>query len=122
MSPGARFFLGGVSILLGAMMIIIAPDDDNRLGFYGFGAFGIGIGLTCFTSGRVQALFGSIVASCVVLSGVSYLVWELSSGSMLSGSRSSPSVLNALRFNAVFSVPAAIYVWKVRFGVGRSTT
>lgn len=122
MSPAARYLLGGVSILLGAMMVLIAPDDDNRVGFYGFGAFAICIGLACFTNGRLRALFGSVVAACVVIAGVSYLVSELTYGQWVSGSRSSPSMVNALLFNAVFSVPCAAYVWKMRFGIRRNAS
>jgi uncharacterized membrane protein len=121
-SKGARFFLGSIAVLLGAMMIFIAPEDENRLVFYGFGAFCISIGITCFTSGRVRAFFGSVVGMCVVVAGLSYLGWELASGPLVSSSRSTPSVLNAVLFNLVFGIPAATYVWRARFGIRADAT
>ena len=122
MSKGARFFLGSIAILLGAMMIFIAPEDENRMGFYGFGAFCISIGITCFTSGRLRAFFGSVLGTCVLVAGLSYLGWALASSPVVSGSRSTPSVLNAVLFNLVFGVPAVIYVWSARFGVRADAT
>lgn len=119
MSFGARLLLGTISLVFGAMMILMASGVEHRWGFYGFGAFCVSIGAACFTTGRVRDLFGSLIASGIVAAGIAYLVAEISSGPPVSGSAAAPSVLNALLFNVVFSLPAAVYLWRTRFGFGR---
>jgi len=119
MSRGARFFLGGIAILLGLLMALIAPDDSARLFFYAFAAFCFLIGLVCFTQGRTRQFCGSVIALCLFAAGVWYLIAQLQAGTVVSGSRSQPSVLNAIVFNVVFGLPAVVYIWRVRFGFAR---
>lgn len=122
MSFGARLLPGTVSLLFGAMLVFMAPDVEHRWGFYGFGAFCLSIGLACFTTGRVRDLLGSLIASTVVMAGIAYLVAQISSGPVISGSTASPSIVNALLFNVVFSLPAIVYLWRAQFGFGNRAT
>ena len=119
MSFLARLLLGSVAAILGGLMIFIAPNDDVRIGFYVFGAFCVCIGAACATSGRVQALFGSIVAACVLSAGVAYLVHQVLHGSLLPVNLASPSVLTAFLFNLLFGLPSAMFLSKLRFGFSR---
>lgn len=118
MSFAARLLLAAFALLFGVTMILIASDVEHRWAFRGFGAFCLCIAVACFTRGRLGDLFGSLVASGVVMAGIAYLVAEISSGPALSASRTEPSIVSALLFNLVFSLPAAIYLWRVRFGLG----
>lgn len=119
MSFAARLLLAAFALLFGATMILIASDVEHRWAFRSFGAFCLCIALACFTRGRLGDLFGSLVASGIVIAGIAYLVAEISSGSAFSGNRAEPSVVNALLFNLVFSLPAAVYLWRARFGLAR---
>jgi hypothetical protein len=122
MSLVARIIVGSITLLIGVMMIFIAPDDENRPFSHVFGAFCAAIGIAYFTTGRVRAFFGSLVCVCVVAAGLSYLGSTVASGTWFSGSRSSPSVLNAVFLNLVFGVPAALYLWKWGFGLRTAST
>ena len=119
MSRGARFFLGGIAVLLGLLMALIAPDDRTRLFFYGFAVFCFLIGVVCFTQGRSRQFCGSVIGLCVLVAGAWYLATQLQAGPLVSGSRSQPSVLNAVFFNVVFGLPSIAYIWRTRFGFAR---
>jgi len=119
MSRGARFFLGGIAILLGLLMALIAPDGSARFFFYAFAAFCALIGLVCFTQGRTRQFCGSVIGVCVIGTGIWYLTTQLLAGPVVSGSRAQPSVLNAVLFNVVFGLPSVFYVWRTRFGFAR---
>jgi hypothetical protein len=104
--------------LFGVVMILIAPTAEKPVGHYLFGGFCLSIVVICFTSGKVQRLFGSIVATMVLATTTWYLLSEIGGGPMASGSRSRPSIVNAILAFLAFGVPSAMYLWRARFGVG----
>jgi uncharacterized membrane protein len=119
MSLFPRMLLTCVASLFGVMMIAIAPPTDKAAFFYAFGAFCLAIASACVTRGRVAEFFGSVIGVSVLAIGVWYVFRMFADGPMVSGSRSQPSLLNALLFAFTFSAPSALYVWRARFGFRR---
>ena len=118
-----RLILAVVAALFGVMMIAIAPPTDKAVFFYGFGTFCVAIAVACVTRGRTAEFFGSFVGLVVFGLGVWYIGSVLLEGELWSGRKSQPSLINALLFMGVFGVPAALYVYHVRFGFrGRRRT
>lgn len=116
MDLGARVTLGVFSALFGIVMLLIVPDVGPTAGHYVFGGFCLCLALACLTQGWTAKVFGSTVACCVVIAGLGYLAWAVAKGPVFSDRQGLPSVVNAILFNVVFSLPAGLYVWKVRFG------
>lgn len=118
LSLGARLLLGGFTLLIGAMMVLIAsPEEgDKRLFFYAFAGFCFLISFACISKGRSRQFVGSIIGVVVFGSGVWYFASTLGAGSILSSSRAEPSTLNALLFMLFFGVPGAVYAWRSGFG------
>lgn len=119
MSLIPRLLLACVAALFGVMMVVIAPPTDKAVFFYAFGAFCLAIASACVTRGRVAEFFGSVIGVSVMSLGAWYVFSMFAEGPILSGSRSQPSLLNALFFAIVFGVPIATYVWRARFGFRR---
>ncbi|MCB1607445.1 MAG: hypothetical protein KDI71_10765 [Xanthomonadales bacterium] len=119
MSRGARILLGIVTLGLGLMLLRMGPDASYPLGHYLFAGFCFSLGTTCFASGRIQAFFGSIVASCLVIAGLSYLGSSILKEPIIGDSRATPSVLNALMFCILFGIPASMYLIHARFGFAK---
>lgn len=113
-----RLILAFFAGLFGVVMILIAPSAVKRIGHYLFGAFCLGIAVVCFVRGRIQGVIGSFIASVVLAVTVWYLFTEIFGGVVVSGSRSSPSVINALLALVAFGLPAAAYLRHARFGFG----
>ena len=113
-----RLILSAFAALFGFTMLLIAPGAEKPVGHYLFGCFCLAIAAVCFTRGRVQAFIGGIIASAVLATTVWYLVSEFTGGPIFSGSRSIPSVMNAVLAMLVFGLPAAAYLRKARFGFG----
>jgi len=108
------FFAG----LFGTVMVLIAPSATKPAGHYLFGGFCLAIAVACFVRGRIQRAVGSLIASAVLAFTLWYLTVEILGGDMGSGSRSRPTVLNAVLALAVFGLPAAAYLRRARFGFG----
>jgi hypothetical protein len=116
-SLGPRLLLAAFSTLFGVVMIAIAPPSlEQFMPFYAFGGFCLSIAVACVFRGRIARFFASLVATVVFGAALAYLGSELLGGALISASRSEPSVLNALFFLVVFGLPAAVYVWRARFG------
>jgi hypothetical protein len=113
-----RLILATFAALFGVTMLLIASGAEKPAFHYLFGGFCLAIAAVCFARGRVQRFIGSVIAAAVVAVTVWYLVTELSSGRIISGSRSSPSVINAVFALLVFGLPAAAYLRRARFGFG----
>jgi hypothetical protein len=118
-SLGARVFLGIVCLLVAVMMVLIAPDDENRMGFYGIATFAAAAAVFLLASGRLRDFFGSCVGLTLFAVGLWYLAGQLDSGEVYSGSRSRPSITNAILFFVVFGLPGLIFAAKARFGFRR---
>jgi hypothetical protein len=113
-----RLILSFFAGLFGVVMILIAPSAVKPTGHYLFGAFCLGIAVVCFVRGRIQRVIGSFVASAVLVVTGWYLFTKISGGVVVSGSRSSPSVINAILALLAFGLPAAAYLRRARFGFG----
>jgi hypothetical protein len=121
MSLGARILLAVFATLFGYIMFLhgTTADPDKAWFSYAFGGFCFFIAAASVLKGRAAQFCGSVVGSCVFVSGLLYLGYELLSGPVVSGSRSESSVINALRFLMVFGVPGLLYTARARFGFGR---
>ncbi len=108
------FFAG----LFGVVMVLIAPGAEKPIGLYLFGVFCIAIAVVCFVRGRTQRVIGSFIASAVLALTTWYLISEIFGGPVVSGSRSSPLVVNAVLAFAAFGLPAALYLRRAKFGFG----
>jgi hypothetical protein len=113
-----RLILSFFAGLFGVVMILIAPSAVNPIGHYLFATFCLGIAVACFVRGRIQRVIGSFIASAVLVVTAWYLFTEISGGVVVSGSRSSPSVINAILALVAFGLPAAVYLRRARFGFG----
>jgi hypothetical protein len=122
MSLGARIVVAVAACLFGVIMFLhgTTADPDKAWFSYLFGAFCVAIAAACVLRGRAARFFGSVVGSCAFLAGVFYLGHEILAGPVSSGSRSQPSIFNAVLFMIVFGVPGALYAFKARFGFGKS--
>lgn len=120
MSLGARILLGLIVLLVGALMVLIAPNDENRIGFYGIAAFTASASIFFLATGRFRDFFGSCVGLALFAAGLWYLVGQLDAGTLYSGSHGRPSIVNAILFNFLFGVPGILFAMKVRFGFRRS--
>lgn len=118
LSVGARLLLGGFTLLIGALMVLVAsPEEgDKRLFFYAFAGFCFLISFACVSKGRPRQFVGSIIGAVVFGSGVWYLASTLGADPVASTSRAEPSTLNALLFLLFFGLPGALYAWRTRFG------
>jgi len=116
LSPFARFILGFFSGLFGMVMVLIAPPASKAILFYAFGGFCLLICLATLTKGKVRQFIGSVIG-CVlfVLSGW-YMFSQITTGPIISGSRSEPSVINSVFFFIAFGIPGISYTIKTKFG------
>lgn len=122
LSPTARFILGFFSGAFGVFMIVIAPTAERPIYAYAFGVFCLIICLAAVTKGRVRQFMGSIIGCTLfALSGL-YLYAQITEGQVDSGSRSEPSVINAVCFLVFFGIPGIAYAIKAKFGMKRDKT
>ena len=119
LSRGARLVLGLFAALFGIVMILIAPPTDKAVLFYAFGGFCLLITVACVTKGRLRQFIGSVIGCVMFGASAWYLVSQFMSGPVLSGSRSQPSVVNALLLFVAIGVPGIAYVFSAKFGVAR---
>lgn len=121
LSFGARLVLGLVATIFVVVMFLAAPasTDPKAWVSYAFGVFCFLIAVACFTSGRVRQFIGSIIGCTIFLGGVAYLASEMYRGVLWSGSRASPSAINAADFLWLIGIPGVAYAYKVRFGFNK---
>jgi hypothetical protein len=117
LSAGARLLLGLFAAVFGIVMILIAPPTDNAFFFYAFGGFCLIVGVACATRGRLRQFIGSVIGSVLFCASAWYIVAQVISGPIFSGSRSQPSVVNALLFFLAFGVPGIAYALSAKFGI-----
>ena len=118
MGTAARFIVAIVSILSASVMMFSAGESLRPWLSYLVAIFFFSIGLASLSRGRVARAAGSIVAIGVVVAGAAHLVSTLVNGEYRSGSRSEPSVVNAVLFLIVYGVPALAYLVYGRFTFG----
>ena len=116
LSPFSRILLGLFSALFGAVMVITAPDNDKAILFYVFGGFCFLICFACIVKGKARQFLGSIIGVCLFLVSLGYLIHELVGGQFISGSRSEPSIVNAIAFLIFFGIPGLSYALRAKFG------
>ena len=121
LSPFSRILLGLFSGLFGVVMVITAPDNDKSIFFYLFGGFCFLICFACIVKGKARQFLGSIIGVCIFLLSLGYLVNEIIGGPLISGSRSEPSVINAIAFLILFGIPGLSYALRVKFGKSNKT-
>lgn len=122
MSLPARLLLGGSTLLMGGLMVLIAsPEEgDKRLFFYAFAGFCFLIAFACVARGRPRQFVGSVIGAVAFASGLWHLAATRSPGALASPLRGESSIVNALLFMAFFGLPGADYAWRTRFGLRKS--
>jgi hypothetical protein len=120
LSRGSRVFLGLVAGLFCAGMAVMAPSSGSPIGFYLFAVFCGSIALACLFTGRWRRLIGRFIGAAVFAASAWYFVGQLSAGTLISGSRSEPSILNALIFLLVAGLPGLLFALFGRFTWRRS--
>ena len=116
LSPFSRILLGLFSGLFGVVIVITAPDTDKAILFYIFGGLFLLISFACVVQGKLRQILGSIIGICLFLVSLIYLIYEILSGPLISGSRAEPSTINAILFLIFFGIPGLRYVLKNMFG------
>jgi len=115
LSPGARIFLGLISGLFGLMMILYPPGMTKPIAIYGFGAFCLVICIMCITKGVVRNFLGRVIGAITFCLSMWYFYGEITSGPVVYGSKSQPSVLDAILFFFAFGLPGAWFAIKGHF-------
>jgi len=119
LSPFSRAILGLFSGLFGAVMVLIAPPTDKQIFFYLFGGFCLTVCLACIFTGRLRQFIGSSIGVSVFFIAGWYLFSQIISGEFISGSRSQPSIINAVFFFILFGLPGISYAAKAKFGFAK---
>lgn len=115
-SLGIRWVLASFAFLFAFIMYLHGTGHPTPFFSYFFGFFCAAVGIISITTGRVRQFFGSFVGLTVFAAGLAYLYSEISGGTFFSGSRSEPSVVNAIAFMIIFGIPGLIYALHARFG------
>lgn len=121
LSLGARIALGVAALVFAALMLASGALPENAVFAYAFAGFSLAIAVACIARGRVRQFAGSVIGVGLFVLSLLYLASELSEGDVLSGSRSEPSVLNAISFVIFFGFPGIAYAFKARFGFRKSS-
>jgi len=122
MSLLARVVVASFAGLLGLAMIRIGMSAGKGVFHYAFGAFCFAIALACVTRGRVARFIGSAVGVTVVGSCLWYVVSAALDVQAGSGRESGPSLIKALALMLIIGLPAGIYVYHARFGLGKTAS
>lgn len=117
LSPVSRILLGTVSALFGLIMMGTASGTADPFVATMIGAFCFAITLACATWGRVRQFMGSFIGIALFCLSLVYLWSQATGGPQLWGSRSEPSVLNAVLFVIFLGVPGITYAAAARFGL-----
>ena len=116
LSPFSRFVLGFFSGIFGVLMIVFPSPAEKAIYSNLFGGFCLLICFACIFKGKVRQFLGSCIGVCLFVIALGYLIHELIGGKLISGSRSEPSVVNAIAFLIFFGIPGITYTLKVKFG------
>lgn len=120
LSPFARILLGFFSALFGVVLIwleYLSTNSQNPYAMYAFGFFCLSISFACIVKGAARKFIGRVIGAAVFLLSGWYLYSMVSTGAFLSGSRSEPSIINAIIFFVVFGLPGIWYAVFVKFPV-----
>ncbi len=120
LSLPARIILFVFSVIFGLIMFLAAPHSEKDIFFHAFGLFCISIGMACITKGRSRQFFGSLISLGILIMAIMYLYDEITGGPLVSGSKSEPSILNAIFFSSAFGLPSIGYLIKAKFGFGKN--
>jgi hypothetical protein len=117
LSPVAKFLLGAVSALFGLIMAATASGTKDPFFATMIGIFCFTITLACVTWGRVRQFAGSIIGTALFCLALVYLWSQVAGVPLFFGSRSEPSILNAVLFIVFLGVPGITYAVTARFGL-----
>lgn len=122
LSTGARKTLGVFSILFSLLLLYSASLRQNLSILAIIPAlFTLAIAMACFTKGKSQKFYGSLIALAILIISFSCIYSCLIDGPVVSESRSKPSLVNSLCAFALFGAPSAIYLYKAKFGLSSNT-
>jgi hypothetical protein len=117
LSRGASVLLGVVAALMSAGMALMAPSSNSPPGFYLFALFSGAIAVACFFTGRIRHWTGRGLGAAVFALSAWYLFGQISDGVAISGSRSEPSILNAVILLFVAGIPGLLFALLGRFNL-----
>ena len=122
MSKGAAITIALFAALCGVIMVLHGSRADPAEAWpsYALGLFCLTIVGANLLPGRAGQFCGSVVGLCIVIAGLAYVGEQLRASPLVVPKRNEPSLLKACVFLLVFGVPAALYVFHVRFGLSTS--
>lgn len=117
LSPVSRILLGTVSAIFGLIMVSTASGTADPFFATMIGAVCFAVMLASATWGRVRQLVGSLIGVALFCLSLFYLWSQMTGGPLFWGSRSEPSILNAVLFVIFLGVPGITYAVTARFGM-----
>lgn len=121
-APAARILRLLFAVLAAACGIVVirrGAAEAQPAASWALGLFCLVLALACALRGRPARFFGSLAAFTICLLGLYDLVAALRTGAGLFDLGGEHSLPAALFFLVCFGWPAAAYVWRARFGLGR---
>ena len=121
MSTVGRVIIGVICLVSGLGFVMTALYMQNDWILLLLAGFCFAASLAMLARGRVARVSGGLVGLGLFLMGLAYLGYEVVQGVWISGSLGQPSVLNAVHFLLIFSLPGLAYAFSVRreLGMGR---
>lgn len=120
LSPLSRILLGSITSLFGIVMILIAPEMRESVGLYMFGAFCLIIFVMCITTGKIRNTLGRLIGLTAFGLSIWYFLGQFGSGELISGSKSEPSIYNAILFFFAFGFPGIWFAIKGKFPIKKN--
>lgn len=117
LSPVPRILLGVVSAIFGLVMVTTASGTADPFFSTMIGSFCFAVTLASATWGRVRQFVGSLIGAALFGLSLFYLWSQMTGGPLFWGSRSEPSLLNAVLFVIFLGVPGITYAITARFGL-----
>ena len=119
-----RILLGSVSALFGVVLTWFGihgfmNNIESWPAMFSIGLFCLLISFANFTWGRLRQFIGSSIGIIVFILACWYLITQISGGSVISGKRSEPSILNAIFFMVFFGIPGITYTLTAKFGLNK---
>ena len=115
LSTSSRVILGLAVGAMGVGVAMSASSAPNPTLTWIFVGFCIAISLTCVCTGRVRNVVGRIVAAMIFVTCVLYVIDCAYTEPVSSGSRSQPSLSNAVLSMFFAGIPAAYFAIRGRF-------
>ncbi len=115
LSKASRIILGCAVGLMGVGVALNASNAPNPTLTWIFAGFCMAVALMCVFNGRLRRAIGRIVAATIFVTCVWYVIDCAYTEPVSSGSRSQPSLMNAVLLMLFAGIPAAYFAIRGRF-------